>query len=52
MAHLAAVSVTHQDILLEAQDAPDGSERIEPGSPSTSESSDGEYEIVWFGSNE
>ena len=52
MIHLAAVGVTHHDILLEAQNAPDGSEDIEPGSPSTSESSDSEFEVITFDSNE
>ena len=51
MVHLAAVSLTHHDILSEAKNAPDGSEDYEPGTPSTSESSDGEYDITTFSSN-
>ena len=53
MLHLAAVSLTHHDVLREAKNAPDGSEDFEPGTPSTSDSSsDGEYEINWLGNNE
>ena len=52
MDHLAAMSLTHHDVLEEAENAPDGSEQAEPTTPSTSDSSDSEFEVTWYCSNE